>query len=478
MKKHYGAVAVIFIIILICLLLFKVDFRTVDSLMRPPKNEGENFEIQTAFESVAGDKYSFKSPLSGDYNSSFISVDLNGDGDNEVLVFYCYMNTLDSVRVNILDKVDDKWQSIADIESAHSDIHRVEFADTDNDGYKEIILGCSIYETELTNTLAVYKINKKDDSYSIKNVFTSSYTDFVVCDVNNDKKTDLLVFDKQNGNNLTGVRATFYNFGNNRAYNSGEYRVTPVISSISSVKYDTDTEKGVIRFYVDGFKADSTMTTDVFQWDSVDKSFTGEVLFDDITVSSTATRNINIACADINSDSVMEIPVEVVLPGRSADLKERTVDKTLTAIKWVQINKGELSTVNYELINTAKSYSIAFTDEWFGKFAVKNDNDTGLLTFYSAVQPEQNSPEGKDKKPKKKKEEGEQPPPEEAGFSYNEDDMLFSVFATSDSDNNLYELSGYRFIKSDNGYNYYCLIYNKGKQAGITKETVKNILIT
>ena len=83
-----------------------------------------------------------------------------------------------------------------------------------------------------------------------------------------------------------------------------------------------------------------------------------------------------------------------------------------------------------------------------------------------------------DKKPKKKKEDNEPPNNEPSEYSYPEEDRLFSVLATPDNDNSLYELSGYRFIKNDNRNSYYCQIYEKGKVNGLTKEKIKNILIT
>ncbi len=472
MKKHYGGMIVFLLIIVLCLLLFKVDFKTVDSLMRPPKSEGENLEIRTAFEAVAGDKYNFKSPISGEYNSSFIQVDLNSDGDNEVLVFYCYASSLDTVRINVIDKVDGKWKSIADIESSYSDIHRVDFADTDSDGCKEIILGYSIYETELTNTLNVYKINFNGNGNNIVNIFECSYTNFIVCDVNSDKKTDLLVFDKSAGSKLTGIKVTYYDFSNNRAYNAGEYYVDAVISSISSVKTDSAAVSGETCFYVDGFRTDNGMTTDVFKWDSRLKMFVKSITPEEIPVTSVAIRNINIACTDINSDGLIEIPVEEIIPGSSVVSRETSSIKPQSVIKWTQLKNGVLSAVGYEIINAAENYSLVLDGNFFGKFTVNNDTDTGLLTFYAVTNPPQ------EKKAKKKKEEASPAELRENEPMYSEEDILFTVFATSDSDNNLYELSGYRFIRSDNGNNYYCQIYNKGRQLGITKETIKNILIT
>ena len=66
------------------------------------------------------------------------------------------------------------------------------------------------------------------------------------------------------------------------------------------------------------------------------------------------------------------------------------------------------------------------------------------------------------------------------GKPYYEDDptALFTVAAFSENEGSFYDLSGYRYLKSDNGYNYYCRIYPEGKKSGITKDTIKKILIT
>ena len=464
------------LIAVICALLSTVSFKSVDSLLRPPKNKGDNLELQTAFEAVAGDRYSFKAPISGDYNSSFISVDINGDGDNEVLVFYSDEKSIDSVKINILDKINDKWVSVVDIESDYSDVHKVDFADINGDGSLEIILGYSIFETKLTNTLNIYRLDIKNDTYTAESIFTNSYTDYLVLDINADSIKDLLIFDNPGINNFIGIKATYFDFAHSRIYNSGEYLIDPALTSIKSLMFNTDADSGETRVYVDGYRSDSYMITDVFAWDSTVKKFRGCFTADKKQGISHTVRKFNISCRDTDNDSVVEIPIEDTLPFDPEFSPENTTGKTVSLIKWSSLDNGELIPVNYELINIQKGYSILLGDDFSpGSYTVKNEADTGLLTFYGFDKTETDHV---DKTPKKKKEDNEPPNNEPSEYSYPEEDRLFSVLATPDNDNSLYELSGYRFIKNDNRNSYYCQIYEKGKVNGLTKEKIKNILIT
>ena len=179
MKK---IVAFIFAACFIALLWFSLDkitYEPIDSLIRPPKIEGENYDIQSAFEESVGSGYILKSPLAGEYRTSFIRKDINNDGEDEVIVLYSKPESLDVVRINILYKINNKWESISDLESTFSDIQQINFADLDNDNNTEIIVCWRNFENELFNTLNVYKIIDNGIEKNIESIFSKNYNHFL-----------------------------------------------------------------------------------------------------------------------------------------------------------------------------------------------------------------------------------------------------------------------------------------------------------
>ena len=476
MKRYLSLGLIIFLIVVLCIILSETTFVSVDGLMRPPKNEGQNSDIQAAFEASIEDKYILKSPLSGEYKSSFITVELDGDRDEEVVVFYSLSGTPDAARMNVIDRQGDSWRSIADFESAHKQIHKVDFADLDKDGKKEIIAGWSIFDTELSNTLNVYKLKNDGDRLIAEKIFENRYTEFIVCDVNTDGRSDILLFDKLYEGNKS-LQALYFDFQGARPVLKGEFSVDPIIASVYSVSLDKDKTNGNVRFYLDGYRVDNGMTTELFYWNRAEKSFERPRYSNNVSLPTAATRSTALACADINDDGVIEIPFEEHIPGSELVSAAKSAPKKQSIIRWMKYNSYGFSSVYYEILNSPYNYSLKIKNEWYGNFTVKNYSEKGVLTFFSTGDfnefPIRSFSLGEDA-------EKDLNTATDGGKPYYEDDptALFTVAAFAENEGSLYDLSGYRYLKSDNGYNYYCRIYPEGKKRGITKDTVKKILIT
>lgn len=70
------------------LLLTGCSFSTgIDTLIAPPKLSREQEYIYNALKNYTGANISLKYPKSGDYLSAFIIADIDGDDDEEAIVF-------------------------------------------------------------------------------------------------------------------------------------------------------------------------------------------------------------------------------------------------------------------------------------------------------------------------------------------------------------------------------------------------------
>ena len=176
MRKYAVAVLIVSLFALLGFAFIGTYFQPVDSLIRPPQAEGENLAIQLAFSEAAGDDFILKQPLNGNYRNAYTFIDLTGDNNDEVIVFYSKSNDLGIVRMNVLDKKDDKWVSIADFQSAHSDIHEIEFADLNGDNTKEIIVGWTVLGESYSKLITVYQITDSENNINIKTVYNDYYS--------------------------------------------------------------------------------------------------------------------------------------------------------------------------------------------------------------------------------------------------------------------------------------------------------------
>ncbi len=472
MKKNLTAMLLLGFICLLGFVLTKITYEPVDSLIRPPKIEGENSEIQTAFEKSVESGYLLKSPLAGEYRSSFIRKDIDSDSSDEVIVFYSKTDAIDVIRINILDKVNGNWESIADIESTYNDIYQINFADIDNDTVNDLIVCWRNFENDLLNTLNIYKLSEKNGENKIESIFSRNYSEFLVCDVNSDGKTDILIFDKTTSNGSSEIKGTFFDFSAEEAIALSELTLDPAISSIGSVCYDYSSEH--LRVYVDGYKTDTGITTDILYWNEFDNCLARIGNSDFPSITTVATRNKNIYSCDINGDSAIEIPVEAYIPFSEVHTDNSDEIKEQNYIIWMQHDGYGLNKVQYEIFNSEYGYSMKIPADLFENFTLKNNLSTGLMTFYNIYYEEA----GEGKKPKKKDEKKKEHEKNNEAVYKESAEKLFSILATSEQNYDIYEFDGYRLIATDNGFDYYYKIFQSGKDCGITKETIKSMLST
>lgn len=448
--KKYSAGLVIFALILAAMLVLLISaFKPINSLIKPPKVEGENLDIQTAFEKYASDDYLLKQPIKGDYRSAYTFIDLDGDDDNEVIVFYSFKSEIDIVRMNVLDKVDGEWESIADFKSLHNQIQEIEFADLNGDKYKEIIVGWATYQDDYSKLLSVYRISDESGEVSIESVFDDSYSLFRVMDIDCDGKNDILNLKYFATGNSAEYIAAFLSYDNDAVVEKGSTVLDRSISSVTAVASDYNDKSSLRRIYIDGYKVDSGMATDCFSWNKENNEFQ-RYLIDGMTVSAVTSRTTSVMCDDINSDGIVEMPVEEFLPASNVISSERTTVQSQSLTRWVQLVDDTAQTIEYHLINSAASYSLLFDEKWLGKITVENDTETGVLTFHEL-----------------KNENGE--------FIMGE--PYFSIKTVSQEETVSYFTSNYDYLDNNKNHYYYYRIFSAGKEFGITSKKIEKSLI-
>ncbi|MBQ4100978.1 MAG: hypothetical protein IJC83_05475, partial [Oscillospiraceae bacterium] len=117
-----------------------------ENLMTAPKLTAEQQEIDKALREYAGN-VTIKYPKTGDYRSAFIMKDLDGDNQNEAVVFYSISSdttTSGYLRINILDNDGSGWRSICNFAGSGFEVDEVEFAHMDSPSVINIVVGWNV----------------------------------------------------------------------------------------------------------------------------------------------------------------------------------------------------------------------------------------------------------------------------------------------------------------------------------------------
>ncbi len=456
MKKYAVSVIIVSLIALLGFGFIGTYFQSVDSLMRPPKVEGENLLIQLAFEDFVGKNYLLKQPISGNYRSAYTFIDLTGDKDDEVIVFYSKSDDLGIVRMNVLDKSNDQWSSIADFESVHNDIQEIGFADLNGDGTKEIIVGWTVLGESHSKVITVYKIGVSEEDIIIEPVYADRYSMFRIDDIDDDGRSDILSLKHITAGNTAEYNVTLLSYSDSGIEETGNFLLDSSISSVASINSDFYTEENIKRIFIDGHKIGGGMITDCIFWNNADRNFE-RYYVSEVSVGALSSRTSSVVCRDINSDGLIEVPTEEFLPNISYDnatspdmLRSSNLGQSL--INWVSVKNHKSEIVDKHIIMSQYGYNFRFDEEWSGRVSVVNDPQKGILTFWAY--------EMQDEIPVRT-------------------EKLFSIMTITELGfETIGEISfSFSMVKQLKDKVYFSRIYDAGIEEGITKKVIKQRII-
>ena len=258
------------------------------------------------------------------------------------------------------------------------------------DGTSEIVIGWNLFSSKTNKAFAVYDISAGD--LKLISSFPYSYLDII--DVNGDGIDDIFAMsvDSTVSDHYTSA-ATAYTFDSKSASLQmlSSIKTDGNISSYSNIKVEKVDDLRLI--YVEAFKGDNDMITEVIYWDD-DKNTLVAPLFDVATQTTSQTlRHNKLFAQDFDSDGFIEIPVSVDMPGssvvdnssnglimNSSNEKVETPTKDLYYTKWVKFRNDKLRAVQYSVVDEDGGYILNIPSSWVGRITVLGNE--GQWDFY------------------------------------------------------------------------------------------------
>ncbi len=363
MVKKITAILCAFAMLLICSGC-SLNFFSVESLMSPPAQSGKNGEVQKAFQKLMTDKnIQLKTPVSGDYQTSFVLFDINNDLNEEAVVFYTDSAVAASARMALMECVNDTWVLSADVKGSGSGVYDISFADLNGDGNCEIFVAWSLFDNKTSKIISVYEIELGENGVFNLNTLGSEYfNEKSFVDFNNDGNEDLvLVYLDDSADVQKSYFRCFSISQSNEFVKFGEARIDSSISSVSKIQSDyvKVNNENIKRVFIDCLKSDSSMFTELVYWDVAGLKPIRSIK----KPAQTTLRSSKIFCSDIDGDGILEIPSNTKLYGdeNTLSVKISGVTHTFNMLKWINAygdkSEGNIST----LYNPIDSYLYRIT---------------------------------------------------------------------------------------------------------------------
>lgn len=377
MKKNFLSLLLIFVLLAMCLSGCSLTTGTIDDLITPPDTADDNQGLVKVLEEKVSEKTTFSSPKYGEYRSSVVSKDIDGDGISEALTFYYKIGKNSKINMMLFKHIDNDWVSIQNIEGQGTDIYSIDFPDFNNDGVLEVAVGWSSDSNKDKRVMTVYSYDTKSDEPLTTAFANILYSTATVVDLNNDQKDELLFCNVSSKLEETvNATATLYGYNQNDNFAlMGETRMDNNVTSYTNIFVQKAAGEDGPILYVDGTKGDNLMVTETVKWDESQKMLTAPLY--DASLSSTVitSRGVRVTTRDVNDDGIAEIPLDHSLVADS--------DKKTYLVRWKQVVGRELTQFKTSLINLNDGYMVHIDDSLSTKIFVEYSADTKEWTVKS-----------------------------------------------------------------------------------------------
>lgn len=331
---------------------------------------------QGVYEAVrqwVGKDIMLKYPLVQGLHTAYYPWDMDGDGQNEVLVFYQLRSKGGVTRVQVLRYDENGWKTIQDLDAAGTDILNVDLCDLNGDGNTELCIGWSV-ATTTAHLMTVYQSENK----LLVQRASEEYSQYILCDINNDKVQDLGLAVLSPETVTSTLR--FYTL------EQGGFSVIGSIGLDGNVlSYGKITAAGITAqntgVYLDVYKGADSMITELvyFKGGKLYNPFAGN----QNNINIATLRYCNVLSQDINQDGTIEIPFMVPLPGYdTGEPTGEAHDITQHLLEWRYFD-GKLSdTVASWFYNPKDGYYVELGSSWQEKFTVMYSGSTNEYVVY------------------------------------------------------------------------------------------------
>ncbi len=349
---------IIVLLLAAVLILTGCSMRTVEQMYRLPKRSDAYNDLQVVIDSAMSG-LDYCAPLTGENQQTVQMADLNGDSQQEYLLFA--KGAQDKpLRILVFSKIDDTFVNTCSMECNGSAFDQVEYVDMNGDGGMEIVVGRQLSD-QVIRSASVYTF-ENDELIQLVSV---NYSKFLTADIDADNRTELFVIRPGQTETDNGI-AELYSMdnGNMERYNEVSLsRPADQLKRIIVGKLDG----GKTAVYAASRVGDTALLTDVFT--VIDGKLTNVTLSKETGTGVQTMRNFYVYADDIDNDSVVELPSLMVMK----PLTEERRDDMHHLIRWYAMTPdGEEVDKMYTYHNFVGGWYMQQDSRWASRLTVIN----------------------------------------------------------------------------------------------------------
>lgn len=344
-----------------------------ESLYAVPKQSRDFYDLQSAIEGLLPEDGAYAPPTAGDNQQAVQLSDLDGDGENEALVYIRIPGDA-PMSLCIFDKQEESYRLLAKLDGAGSSFDQVQYAQLDGQGGSEIVVGRRLGE-QVACSLSVYTV--KDGG--VTELLNTSYSEFITSDLNADGLTDLVIL-RSDADAKNGI-AEFYHWTENQLYREVEARMSAPVGAVKRIITGKMSQDLPAVFVASEYE-ENTIITDVFGiWQG---EFTNLALDKDADTAVQTVREYYVYSCDIDDDGLIELPRLIALQSLEGD----SSSENQSLISWYNLFAGggaQLKALTYH--NYSDGWYLSIPEQWAQELVVSRSSafDSTLVYTFSLL---------------------------------------------------------------------------------------------
>ena len=332
------------LLFMVTILLAGCSMRTIDQMYALPKRSEGYLNLQTAMDSaMSGLEY--HAPISGEHQQPVQLVDLDGDGNQECLVF-AKGSGEKPLKILIFTKVHNEYVLVNTLENNGTAFDQVQYVNfTGRDGL-DIVIGRQVSD-QVVRPVSVYTMVDG----KIAQILTTHYSRFVTTDFDENGYNELMILRPGEDPAANGV-AELYSFHTGVLERSQEVTMSEPADRIKRIMV-SKLNDGPVAVYVASDVNGTAIITDVYAL--LDGTFTNVSLSNESGTRVQTLRNYYVYADDLDKDGVLELPDLIPLPN-----PDNTASNSQCLIRWYAMNSDGTE------VDKLHTYH-CFTGGWFLK---------------------------------------------------------------------------------------------------------------
>ena len=282
----------------------------IDQYFSLPQPAEEYQQLQALIDREIASGCEYAAPTRGSYRQSVQLCDLNGTGADEAMAFFrCPDGTL---KINIYAVSGSEYRLVQTLQESGRSIGRVDFADMDTDGRRDLIVAWQIASG--MSILSVYSLN----NWSGDLLMSTDCTEFITGDLNQDTREELLILRTASSDTYLADMYTIGSDGGPQAYTAA---LSAGIRDVVRVR-TVSIAAGHPALLVESVLSSGDLVTDLLVYR--EGALVNLTMNRSSGISETRRVNNQVYSQDIDSDGATEIPYPQQLYGQGGETQWST----------------------------------------------------------------------------------------------------------------------------------------------------------